>query len=84
VSAFLLSYPSTILVTVGSAPDPNGPFAGFLCNVTGSVTYTDLQGRSSTITAIAGIIYPIAIKAITANGTGGTVYGCIGSSGVLP
>lgn len=84
MSAFLLSYPSTVLVTVGAAPDPNGPFAGFLCNVAGSVTYTDLQGRSSTITALAGVIYPIGIKSVTANGTGGNVYGCIASAGTLP
>lgn len=74
-----ITYKHTRPVTQSdSAPDPNGPFDGFIVQTAGLVKYTSPDGFTDTIQANAGVIYPIQIQRIWSTTTGaGTISGVV-------
>lgn len=75
-SILAITYDTAVAVTIGSARDPAGPFAGLLVTATGNVTFTTLKGDSIALTSVAAnVIIPIAVRNVTA--TTGTVLGLL-------
>jgi hypothetical protein len=56
--------------------DPQGPFAGLLVAVAGTVKFTDTTGNTVTTGALlAGTEIHVATSRVWSTGTGATVYG---------
>ena len=72
-----VTYEGIVAVTQSDATDDtNGPFAGFIVTVAGTIQFTNIRGGTVTLTVLAGLIYPIATKRVWSTGTTATgVYG---------
>lgn len=71
------TYDAALAVTVSdSVADPQGPFAGLLVAVAGTVKFTDNQGNTVTLgSVLAGTEIHVATSRVWSTGTGATVYG---------
>lgn len=74
-----ITYDGIVAVTaVASGNIFQDAAAGFFVNVAGNIQIIDSQGKTNTLTVLAGIIYPIAIKSILSGGTTATgIYALI-------
>lgn len=70
-------YDAALAATLSdTTADPQGPFAGLLVAVAGTVKFTDLQGNVVTMgSLLAGTEIHVATKFVWSTGTGATVYG---------
>jgi hypothetical protein len=72
------TYDAAIPVTKSdTAADPQGPFAGILVAIAGTLKFTDLHGNDVTFSAslAAGTEIHVACSRVWNTGTGATVFG---------
>ena len=69
-------YENAFAVTVSdTTADPNGPFAGLVCDVAGTLKITTLGGQTLALHVIAGQHLKIAVQRVWSTGTAATVIG---------
>ncbi len=58
-----------------SVADPQGPYAGLLVSVAGTLKITAVGGGVVALVVVAGQIVPVATKMVWSTGTAATVFG---------